>query len=76
MRRYFCRADTHAFRSEDYDALEAHPSNDTAQERYSLGYYAGMYCDACWKVHGLNHDDDGATFDPADAGERAEPDDP
>ena len=35
-------------------------------ERHSQGYYAGTYCDACWKDDGRNHD---RPFDSADAGE-------
>ena len=38
-----------------------------ASERYSMGVYAGMLCDACWKDDGRNHD---RQFDPMDAGER------
>jgi hypothetical protein len=44
-----------------------------AQERYSMGIYAGMYCDDDWKKDGRNHD---RPFDPADAGERMDPEDP
>ena len=39
-----------------------------AQERYSLGVYAGKYCDRCWRESGFRKE--GASgFDPADAGE-------
>lgn len=41
-----------------------------AEERYSMQVYAGMLCDACWKVDGRNHD---RPFDPMDAGESLEP---
>jgi hypothetical protein len=37
-----------------------------AEERYSMGVYAGMLCDACWDADGRNHD---RAFDPLDAGE-------
>jgi hypothetical protein len=46
-------------------------------ERYSFGVYAGRYCDPCWASSGYRDvDDPTARFDPADAGERMEPDDP
>lgn len=37
-----------------------------AAERYSMGVYAGTYCDDCWERDGRNHNH---TFDPLDAGE-------
>lgn len=37
-----------------------------AEERHSMGVYAGMYCDECWSKDGRNHD---RQFDPLDAGE-------
>ena len=37
-----------------------------AVERFSMGVYAGMYCDTCWAEDGRNHD---RQFDPMDAGE-------
>ncbi len=37
-----------------------------ACERYSMGIYAGMYCEDCWALDGRNHD---RNFDPMDAGE-------
>lgn len=40
--------------------------------RRSFGVYAATVCDACWASHELNHDDDGKTFDPLDAGESME----
>jgi len=40
-----------------------------AGERFSMGIYAGMYCDACWREDGRNHD---RAFDPDDAGESYE----
>ena len=52
--RYFCRR-----------CIEANKIRQ-ADERYSMDVYAGMYCDACWKADGRNHD---RQFDPADAGE-------
>lgn len=36
--------------------------------RYSLGIYAGRYCDKCWKESGYRKDD-ASGFDPLDAGE-------
>lgn len=54
--RYFCRR--HAGEKGD----ESVP----AVERFSMGIYAGMYCDACWATDGRNHD---RQFDPMDAGE-------
>ena len=44
-----------------------------ADERLSMGVYAGMYCDTCWRLDGRNHC---RRFDPTDAGERMDPDDP
>lgn len=52
--RYYCR------RCADKDQWE--PAN----ERFSMGVYAGMYCDECWEADGRNH---GRAFDPMDAGE-------
>lgn len=40
-----------------------------ADEQFSMGVYAGMYCDKCWAEDGRNHERD---FDPAYAGERME----
>ena len=44
----------------------------SGHERYSMGVYAGMYCDGCWEKNSLNHDRE---FDPMDAGEAYEPED-
>jgi hypothetical protein len=45
--------------------------------RYSFGVYAGRYCDKHWQESGYRDvDDPDAVFDPADAGERLEPDYP
>lgn len=38
------------------------------QRRYSLGIYAGRYCDECWKQSGYR-DEGPEGFDPLDAGE-------
>lgn len=43
-----------------------------AEERFSMGVFAGTLCDECWKNDSRNHDRD---FDPMDAGEAYEPDD-
>jgi hypothetical protein len=40
------------------------------EERFSMGVYAGVYCDPCWAADGRNHD---RKFDPMDAGEHMEP---
>lgn len=46
-----------------------HPSGPLmADERYSLGIYAGKMCDAAWKRSGYR-DEPASAFDPADAGE-------
>lgn len=38
--------------------------------RTSFGYYAGRYCDDCWKTSGYRDaDDDTAVFSELDAGE-------
>lgn len=58
--RYFCR------RCADNGFGSA------GEERYSMGVYAGVYCDACWKPDGRNHD---RSFDPMDAGEHYDEDD-
>lgn len=60
--RYFCR------RCADLKDCAHVP----AEERYSMGLYAGMLCDACWAEDGKNHD---RPFDPLDAGERYEEED-
>jgi len=39
-----------------------------AEERYSLGIYAGKMCDAAWKNSGYRDEPESA-FDTADAGE-------
>ena len=44
-----------------------------AEERFSMGVYAGMYCDTHWATSGYVKD---KSFDPSDAGERLEEDDP
>lgn len=54
--RYFCRA----------CADRCGAQNVQACERFSMGIYAGMYCDDCWEKDGRNHDRE---FDPLDAGE-------
>ena len=59
--RYYCR------RCADGGAVVQ------AFERHSMGCYAGMLCDACWRLDGKNHD---RHFDPADAGETLEPETP
>lgn len=45
-----------------------------ASERTSLGIYAGVYCDPCWKNSGYRPEGREG-FDPLDAGEAYEPDD-
>ncbi len=48
---------------------ESHPNGPLfADERYSLGIYAGRMCDAAWKRSGYR-DEPASGFDPADAGE-------
>ena len=42
-----------------------------AEERYSLGIYAGRYCTPCWKDSGFR-DEPASAFDPDDAGETYE----
>ena len=39
-----------------------------AEERYSLGIYAGRYCDSCWRSSGYR-DEPASAFDVDDAGE-------
>lgn len=42
-----------------------------AEERYSLGIYAGRYCPKCWCESGYR-DEPASAFDPAYAGETYE----
>ena len=60
--RYFCRA---CASNKDDESVPA-------EERYSMGIYAGMYCNQCWSIDGRNHDRE---FDPMDAGEHYSEDD-
>lgn len=48
--------------------------SEDAEVRYSLGIYAGVWCDACWKKSGYR-DEGPSGFDPLDAGEAYEEDD-
>lgn len=52
--RYYCR------RCADQGVVRI------ADERYSMGVYAGMLCNPHWSEDGRNHD---RQFDPMDAGE-------
>jgi hypothetical protein len=53
---------------------EAHPRGPLlADERYSLGIYAGKMCDAAWKQSGYT-DAGPEAFDPDYAGERYDDD--
>lgn len=45
---------------------------DTIDERYSLGIYAGRWCDPCWDQSGYRKEGP-EEFDPMDAGESYEP---
>ncbi len=41
-----------------------------ADQQYSFGYYAGRYCEPCWKESGYRDANDAdAEFSEADAGE-------
>jgi hypothetical protein len=44
----------------------------TIEERYSLGLYAGRWCDPCWANSGYRKEGPEG-FDPLDAGESYEP---
>ena len=48
--------------------------SDDAIEQYSLGIYAGRYCEKCWEISGYRKEGREG-FDPMDAGEHYEPDD-
>jgi hypothetical protein len=48
-------------------------SADLGEERYSLGIYAGKYCDFHWLRSGYR-DEGSSGFDPVDCGERYEDD--
>lgn len=57
--RYACRC----------RVCESHPRGPAwADERYSMGIYAGRYCEEGWKQSGYR-DVDASEFDPAYAGE-------
>jgi len=45
------------------------------EARYSMGIYAMTGCDDCWRASGYK-DVGPEAFDPLDAGERLDPDDP
>ena len=45
-----------------------------AEERYSLGIYAGRYCDSCWRESGYR-DEPMSAFRVDDAGESYEAED-
>ena len=47
---------------------EGTPCSGDACEQYSLGIYAGRWCDKHWKTSGYR-DEPASAFDPADAGE-------
>lgn len=48
------------------------PESETSgSPRYSLGIYAGRYCDECWDEAGCRKEGRSG-FDPADAGESYE----
>lgn len=42
------------------------------EERFSLGLYAGIYCDECWDKSGFR-EEGREGFDPMDAGEQYDP---
>lgn len=44
------------------------PCNGDASEQYSLGIYAGRWCEKHWKTSGYR-DEPASAFDPADCGE-------
>ena len=55
----------------DREAIEAAFARDhegESEDRYSLGIYAGHYCDRHWAESGYRDEPAGA-FDPDDAGE-------
>jgi len=48
-------------------------NGEFAEERFSLGIYAGRMCDTCWENSGYRKEGPSG-FDPLDAGERYEDD--
>ena len=46
-------------------------SKQGAEDRFSLGIYAGHYCLKCWKNSGYR-DEPASAFNPLDAGESYE----
>jgi len=48
------------------------PGNNCVETRYSLGLYAGIWCDKCWKKSGYRKEGSEG-FNPMDAGESYEP---
>lgn len=64
LEKYVCRC----------QHCESHPRGpEFADDRYSLGIYAGRMCDVAWKASGFR-DEGPDGFDAADAGERYEAD--
>jgi hypothetical protein len=64
MERYVCHC----------SVCESHPKGPQfADERYSLGIYAGRYCDEGWKLAGYR-DEGPEGFDAGYAGERYDDD--
>lgn len=53
------------------DPEDAEVQASPGEERYSLGIYAGTYCDAHWAESGYR-DEPASAFDPMDAGESYE----
>lgn len=51
-----------------------HQSSSNVEERYSLGIYAGRWCDECWAASAYRKEDRSG-FDPLDAGEAYEEED-
>jgi len=45
------------------------PCPGDPEERYSLGIYAGKWCDRCWRECSGYRDEPASAFDPLDAGE-------
>lgn len=55
------------------ESREDTPCNGDPEERYSLGIYAGRWCNRHWKTSGYR-DEPASAFDPLDAGERYDDD--
>lgn len=55
-----------------YQVILCGKCRQEGDERYSLGIFAGYYCDKCWDESGIRKEGPEG-FDPLDAGESYDP---